>query len=172
MQTYVVHSRHWRDLVKDLGWGGALMFQVVLMGMIIAPLLYAGFLIVIAVHALTGQLAWPYLQPWPLACLAVLLIGNGCAIATNIVGLRRTGQQSLWGWQALVPLHWLLIALATIRALYEFAVQPFHWFKTPHAVVDIKGAAAPLSKRYGQVVRQRRHPISGPAAQRRPKTGS
>jgi cellulose synthase/poly-beta-1,6-N-acetylglucosamine synthase-like glycosyltransferase len=133
MQTYVVHNRHLPDLIRDLGGQGTWMFQIVLMGMLLAPLLHAGFLIVMLLHLAIGQLAWPLLQPWPLACLAVFVIGHACAIATNLVGLARTGQRHLWAWQLLVPVYWVLIALATLRAMREFAQRPFHWFKTPHS---------------------------------------
>lgn len=133
MQTYVVHNRHLPDLIRDLGWWGAVMLQVVLMGMLLAPLLHAGFLLVLVFYLVTGQLVWPLAEPWPLACIAVLVIGDTCAIATNLVGLSRTGQRQLWPWQALLPIYWLLIALATLRALREFAQRPFHWFKSPHS---------------------------------------
>ncbi|MBJ3786173.1 glycosyltransferase [Devosia sediminis] len=136
MQTYVVHNRHMPELVSDLGWRGMLMLQVVLLGMLLAPLLHAGFLIVLIVHLLTGQLAWPMVEPWPLACIVVLVVGDTCAIATNLVGLSRTGQRHLWAWQALLPVYWVLIWLATQRAMREFTLRPFHWFKSPHSTSD------------------------------------
>lgn len=133
MQTYVVHNRHLPDLIRDLGWWGTIMFQVVLMGMLLAPLLHAGFFVVLFLHGMTGTLAWPLAEPWPIACIIVLVVGHVCAVATNLVGLSRTGQRRLWPWQVLVPVYWLLVALATLRAMHEFASRPYHWFKSPHS---------------------------------------
>src|SRR5690606_8235421 len=136
-----------KDLIGDMGWGGTLMFQAVLLGMLLAPLLHAGFLMVLLLHVVTGQLAWPAAQPWPIACLVVLIAGHASAIAINLVGLVRTGQGRLWLWQALVPVYWLLIALATLRALREFAQRPFHWFKSPHSVTRPPSVETPKTSR-------------------------
>lgn len=147
MQTFVVHNRRPRLLLADLGWRGTLLFQVIVLGMLLAPLLHAGLLgTLIALHVAQVPV-WPVGGIWPLACLLVLLAGHAGAILTNLVGLRRTGQTHLGPWQALLPFYWLLIAVATLRALHEFAVRPFHWFKTPHRV----SAASPALARRGRV---------------------
>jgi glycosyltransferase XagB len=132
MQTYAVHNRRPGDLVHDLGWRGAALFHVIVLGMLLAPLLHAAFLVVLLIMAGLGQLAWPRLELWPVACFVVLVLGQGTAIATNMVGLMRTGQSGLYWWQALLPIYWGMIGLATVMALREFALRPFHWFKTPH----------------------------------------
>ena len=132
MQTYAVHNRHPADLLADLGWRGMAGLQLVLLGMLLTPLLHAGFLVTLPMLFFTGQLAEPALHPWSLACLAVLILGSTVAIATNLVGLVRSGQARWIWWQALVPAYWALIALATVLALREFTQRPFHWFKSPH----------------------------------------
>jgi cellulose synthase/poly-beta-1,6-N-acetylglucosamine synthase-like glycosyltransferase len=132
MQTYAVHNRRPGDLVRDLGWRGAALFHVIVLGMLLAPLLHAAFLVVLLIMAGLGHLAWPRLEFWPVACFTVLVLGQGTAIATNMVGLARTGQRGLYWWQALLPIYWGMIGVATILALREFALRPFHWFKTPH----------------------------------------
>ncbi|SMQ85250.1 Glycosyltransferase, catalytic subunit of cellulose synthase and poly-beta-1,6-N-acetylglucosamine synthase [Devosia lucknowensis] len=152
MQTYAVHNRHSGALVRDLGLRGWAMFQVVLLGMILAPLLHAGFLLVLFVHLLRGEAALPMAELWPIACLFVLVTGHACAVATNLVGLHRTGQRHLWLWQVLLPAYWLLIAFATLRAMREFVRRPFHWFKSPHSAGIPEGRPllqAPPRKRTG-----------------------
>ncbi|MCP8885078.1 glycosyltransferase [Devosia sp. XJ19-1] len=147
MQTYVVHNRRPDKLLADLGWQGTLMLQIILLGMLLSPLLYVGYAVVLLVLAFKGQLAWPEASIWPIACTAVLVIGHAVAITTNVVGLRRTGQSHLMGWQALLPGYWLLIGLATLLALREFTLRPFHWFKSPHVASAMPApmpAAEPL----------------------------
>jgi hypothetical protein len=34
--------------------------------------------------------------------------------------------------QVWLPVYWLLIGLATIRAVRELVLRPFYWFKSPH----------------------------------------
>ncbi|ODT73167.1 MAG: hypothetical protein ABS75_00315 [Pelagibacterium sp. SCN 63-23] len=132
LQTLVVHNCHPLLLRHDLGWRGTLLFEILILGMLLAPLLHAGFIFTLVGLYFTETLAWPSGGIWPLTCLGALFFGHGVAIATNLLGLRRTGQPYLSHWQALLPAYWLLMAWATLRALHEFAVRPFHWFKTPH----------------------------------------
>ena len=134
MQTYVVHNRRPGVLLADLGWRGAAAFQVILLSMMLSPLLHVGFLVVLAGMAIFDQLAWPRLDLWPVACAVVLVVGHAVAIATNLVGLARTGQSYLHWWQALLPVYWAMIGFATLMAMREFALRPFYWFKTPHPV--------------------------------------
>ncbi len=132
MQTYVVHNRRPGQLLADLGWRGAAIFQIILLSMMLSPLLHVGFALVLIAMALMGQLAWPRPDLWPVACAVVLVVGHAVAIATNLVGLARTGQSYLFWWQMLLPLYWALIGFATLLAMREFALRPFYWFKTPH----------------------------------------
>lgn len=132
MQTYVVHNRWPGELLADLGWRGTALFHVILLSMLLAPLLHIGFLLMLLVMTVLGFSAWPNAELWPIACAIVLVVGQLTAIATNLVGLSRTGQSSLFWWQALLPLYWAMIGFATILALREFALRPFYWFKTPH----------------------------------------
>ena len=132
MQTYAVHNRYPGDLLADLGWRGMAGVQLVLLGMVLTPLLHAGFLLSLPILYFSGHLAGPVFHPWPLVCLAVLLLGSAVAIATNLVGLVRSGQAEVIWWQALVPAYWALIAFSTVLALREFTQRPFHWFKSPH----------------------------------------
>ena len=149
MQTYLVHNRRPRHLLADLGWRQTLMFQVILLGMILAPLLHGGFLLGLALLYGTGLLDWPRMDAWAILCITTLLIGQTAAIATNIVGLHRIGQKSLWVTQLSVPIYWLLIAWATLRALFELAIWPYYWFKTPHSIVERPALPDVLAARSG-----------------------
>ncbi|WP_338722143.1 glycosyltransferase [Devosia sp. XK-2] len=173
MQTYAVHNRRTAHLLADLGWPGFFGLQIVLLGMLLAPLLHGGFLVLLPILHLTGQMSWSGFGPWPLACWTVLVLGSLAAIATNILGLIRAGQPRLIGWQALMPVYWLLIALATVLALLEFVRRPFHWFKSPHQVSGVApvmsgvlamppadmGSERPLQPAGNKVQRRGRKPI-------------
>jgi cellulose synthase/poly-beta-1,6-N-acetylglucosamine synthase-like glycosyltransferase len=150
MQTYVVHNRRPGQLLADLGWRGTAIFQVILLSMMLSPLLHVGFALVLIAMALMDQLAWPRVGLWPMACALVLVVGHAVAIATNLVGLARTGQSYLYWWQMLLPVYWTMIGFATLLAMREFALRPFYWFKTPHPasntqLADAVAAAQPAA---------------------------
>lgn len=134
MQTFAVHNRKPLHLWSDLGWSRFALFEITILGMLLAPLLQTAFAAVLVWTFLTGQGDHTAPSAWLIACMAIFVLGNGAAIATSVIGLRRTGQAGLAWPQLLLPLYWLLIALATMRALYEFVRRPFHWWKTPHKI--------------------------------------
>ena len=165
MQTYAVHNRYPKDLLADLGWRGLAGVQLVLLGMVLTPLLHAGFLASLPILFFTGQLAGPAFHLWSLACLAVLLLGSAVAIATNLVGLMRSEQAEVIWWQALVPAYWALIAFSTVLALREFSQRPFHWFKSPHQASAVSAHSAKGG------AERREIPASQPAGNNRQRRG-
>lgn len=132
MQTFLVHNRHPRALLADLGWRRLLAFELIVVSMVLGPLLHTGFLLICLVQLIGAGLTLPRIGLWAASCILVMALGYGVAIATAIVGLRRTGQGDLVAAQLLLPVYWLLIAWATLRALRDLAFRPFHWTKTRH----------------------------------------
>jgi len=169
MVTYVVHTRRPRQLLADLGVWRFAFFQAFLLSMIAAPLLHLAFVIgLIASLAVPGSL-WSDGQSWPF--VAVFALGNLAALLVNLVGLKRRGLMHLWPSQLLLPLYWLLIAFATIRAAAQFLRSPDYWAKTPHepsqlgstmAMPSLGGAnlAKPI---LAGTLRPARHPPTAPA---------
>ncbi|MET3926830.1 glycosyltransferase [Devosia sp. 2618] len=131
MQTFIVHNRNPGLLCKQMGLRSFLAFQILVIGMITAPVLHCAFAVMVVVHLILGALGvgdWP----WGVFYIWVLIIGYGSAFATSWLGLARLGKTHLLGQQLLLPLYWLLMGFATFRAGHELLVRPFHWFKTPH----------------------------------------
>jgi cellulose synthase/poly-beta-1,6-N-acetylglucosamine synthase-like glycosyltransferase len=144
MVTYVVHTRRPRRLLADLGLWRFIFFQVFFVSMIAAPLLHLAFVVGLAVPLLlSGQLGTlPLDQAWPF--LAVFVVGNTAAFLVNLVGLARRRMTYLWLNQLLLPVYWLLIAVATVRAAGQFVLRPDYWAKTPH---EPSHPAAPAGER-------------------------
>jgi cellulose synthase/poly-beta-1,6-N-acetylglucosamine synthase-like glycosyltransferase len=164
MVTYVVHTRRPRQLLADLGVWRFAFFQAFLLSMIAAPLLHLAFVVgLFAALAVPGPL-WSGNQSWPF--VAVFALGNLAALLVNLVGLKRRGMMHLWPSQLLLPLYWLLIAFATIRAAAQFLHSPDYWAKTPHEP-SLAGAnllSANLAKPdLAETLRPARHPPTAPA---------
>ncbi|MBN9333890.1 glycosyltransferase [Devosia sp.] len=136
MQTVIVHSRHPRQLIRDLGWWRFVIFEIVALGMILSPLLHTGFLLVCMGAMVMGHLELLRLDLWTVSCLSVFVLGYGIAFALQILGLIRTGQARLIPIQILLPVYWIAMAWATLRALLDLTLKPFHWIKTVHRPVS------------------------------------
>jgi cellulose synthase/poly-beta-1,6-N-acetylglucosamine synthase-like glycosyltransferase len=132
MQTFIVHNRKPRALLADLGWRCLVGFEVLVLGQIVAPLLHLGFMIALATAALTGHLRLDVPDIWAIVYGAVLLMGYGTTFLMTLLGLRRRQRMRWWGAQLFLPIYWLLMAVATVRAALELIHQPFYWFKSPH----------------------------------------
>ena len=141
MQTLLVHNRYPSQLLKDLGWRRYILFQILVFGMVLSPLLHVGFLLSVLALFLVGQVQ-VRLDLWWVSCLAVFCIGNGAAFLSQILGLVRTGQAGLIPTQVLLPFYWLGIAWATLRAMLDLTMRPFHWIKTRHRPVSAAEASA------------------------------
>lgn len=140
MQTILVHNRHPRQLIADLGLWRFLLFEIIVLGMILSPLLHTGFMLACLFAVLAGHTELLRLDLWSASCLSVFALGYGIAFAIQILGLVRTGQIGLIAWQILLPVYWIAIAWATLRALVDLTLKPFHWIKTVHRPVSDTGA--------------------------------
>jgi len=66
----------------------------------------------------------------------VLLVGGWCsAIGAMALGARRAGVHMSVGDAFAAPLYWTLQTPAALYALWQLALRPFHWDKTPHRAV-------------------------------------
>ncbi|UXN73870.1 glycosyltransferase [Devosia sp. A8/3-2] len=136
MQTLIVHNRRPLQLLADIGWRRMLAFEVLVLGMILAPLLHSALILLLLARLVLGE---PLLDSdglWSRACLIALGIGSGSAVIVNMAGLVRQRRFALLPIQLSLPLYWLLVARATIRALYALAKSPFEWAKTTHRGVN------------------------------------
>jgi cellulose synthase/poly-beta-1,6-N-acetylglucosamine synthase-like glycosyltransferase len=145
MQTFIVHNRDPGRLIAEMGLGPALAFQVLVLGMIVAPLLHSGLAMGAVVQVLRGQ---PLLggSGWAGIYAAIMLFGYASAFAMTIAGLARAQRLDLLPQQLLLPFYWLLMAVAALRALVELAWRPFHWFKSPHTPVAGAKTGRPLAR--------------------------
>ena len=72
----------------------------------------------------------------------VLLLGNVVFIAAAAISGRRPGQRGSWGPALLVPLYWLMLGVAAVRAVVQLLHKPHLWEKTAHGVAKVQPAKA------------------------------
>ena len=155
MQTFIVHNRDPRRLIAEMGLSAMLAFEALVLGMIIAPILHCGFALVVLMRWASGTGGLDS-AIWTVFYLAVLALGYGSAFALTARGLARQRRTGLLAVQALLPLYWLLIGFATIRAAHDLMARPFYWFKSPHRPSG-EMATTPKRDSAPQVARASRH---------------
>ena len=138
LQTWLVHMRSPRRLLRELKLGGFVGFQLIVGGNVLAALVHPLFLAAL-VHALaSGAPMWrgDSLAVDLLAGLygATIVVGYLTSAFLGWLGLMQRGLgRSAWVL-LLIPLHWLMLSLAAWRALYQLIVAPYLWEKTEHGL--------------------------------------
>ena len=138
LQTWMVHMREPRRLLRDLGPINFVSFQLVVGGHALAALVHPLFLGSLMYSIAGGN------PMWKSDGIAIILLtsfyGTTAAIgylASGLVGwigLARRGLLSVSWVLALTPIQWLLLSLAAWRALYQLLVEPYRWEKTEHGL--------------------------------------
>lgn len=147
MQTFIVHNRDPGRLMSEMGLPAFLVVEALLLGMILAPMLHCGFALVLLVRGFAGMGGMDS-DIWTAFYIAVLALGYGSALATTTLGLLRLGKPGLLPAQIGLPVYWLLMGFATLRAARELLVRPFYWFKSPHRPTGNLGTRWPPQARW------------------------
>jgi glycosyltransferase XagB len=140
LQTWLVHTRHPARLVNELGLAGAWVFLCSTFAVFLSALLYPVFMVLtlrLFTFAPESEKSSLYGLMASLS-IAVSILGYGLAAHGARLALRR---REIFGWTLTIcslPIYWMLIGIAAWRALWEFAVQPFHWNKTRHGLSNFE----------------------------------
>ncbi|MDP2803115.1 MAG: glycosyltransferase family 2 protein [Phreatobacter sp.] len=145
MQTLAILARDPRRLGREIGLAGLLVLAATLAGALGSALVHltclAAFVVTWLIHGLPS---------WAGAGAAVFLLGYAGSVVYKVVGLVRAGRPGLLPWLVLLPLVWIAMGLAALKAVGDLWFRPFHWEKTPHgagswpeAVADAPVAPGP-----------------------------
>ncbi len=137
MQTLIVHNAYPRRLLADLGWRGALAFEIMVGGMVLSISVHGLLLVATLVHLVDDILRDGAPGPLLIANLGILLAGYLGAVLVSLIGLARIGRRDLWASLAFLPFYWLLAWLATVQAAIELIFRPHHWAKTHHTGLKV-----------------------------------
>jgi cellulose synthase/poly-beta-1,6-N-acetylglucosamine synthase-like glycosyltransferase len=142
LQTWLVHMRSPRRLLREVGWAGFWVSQSFTAGLVISALFHPFCLALTIWLIVTGRAfadsAGFFATMVAGLNLAVLVLGHGVSILAGRKALRRKG---IGGWYftlATMPLYWLLISIAAWAALWQFIVSPFYWNKTRHGLSNFR----------------------------------
>jgi cellulose synthase/poly-beta-1,6-N-acetylglucosamine synthase-like glycosyltransferase len=136
LQTWLVHMRHPRLLVRELGLGGFIGFNLFVGGTpliaLLNPVFWALTLIWFMAHPpIIAALFPPALYYTGLFCMTV---GNLAFYYATIVSARMTRRPSLVLAATLAPAYWAMMSIAAIKALMQLFSVPSFWEKTVHGL--------------------------------------
>ncbi len=143
MQTWLVHMRRPNRLLRELGPGGAIAFQILLAANVLAALIHPLFMTGLGymLLALPTEWATAALDNAIPIFVAGLLSGYTSTILLDVIGLSRRGLLKQAWVLLLTPLHWFLLSLAAWRALFQLLYDPQRWEKTEHGLARTSRAA-------------------------------
>jgi len=133
MQTWLVHIRTPGRLLRELGLWRFAAVQLTFGGSVLASLVHPLMLAWLLAAAVLPE---PIFGSTPAVNLFTITIvaGYGASVLLGAVGLYRRSLTAHAWVLLLVPLHWLLLAAASWRALYQLLNDPYRWEKTEHGL--------------------------------------
>ena len=134
-QTWLVHNRNPLAVFKDLGFGGALTFHLMIAGMAISALVHPtlAYFTVKRIYeswyfgidsVISSPLFWLDIFTLFLGYIAFALLAHQT--------LAKRGLQHLSVWLWTLPVYWMLLSAAAWRAVWHLVLRPHEWEKTPH----------------------------------------
>jgi len=136
MQTWLVHTRQPVRLAGELGWRGFLGFNLIGTGIIVSALIHPVYLATLVAMITNPLRLWG--DGGVIACGVIglnlfnLIAGYLAAAVLAARALALRGRTAEARVLVLLPVYWLLMSLASYRALLQLVVRPHHWEKTPH----------------------------------------
>ena len=131
--TYCVHMRRPVALLRDFGWLRFLGFQAMFLATVsqfaALPLLWSFWLPVLGwSHPVVSTMGADIILPVTLFFVASEMLN----IAIGLLAVSGRQHRHLIPWVFTLPFYFPLGALASYKALYELATDPFYWEKTRH----------------------------------------
>lgn len=143
LQTLVVHLREPRVLVREVGWGGFVNFCLFVGGTPTLALLNPVFWLLTATWFASQPHFIEEIFPAPiyyigLACWA---FGNFLLLYLTVISCRLSRRTGLLWAALLVPLYWVMMSIAAVKAVWQLAFSPTHWEKTVHGLSPVSEVA-------------------------------
>ena len=136
LKTYAVHLREPRELKQELGWKGLMHFTMFVGGTpilaIINPIFWLMTLLWFVAHPAFIQEIFPA----PVYYLGLLswAFGNFLLLYVTVMSCRIAKRGELLVAALLVPLYWVMMSMAAIKAVSQLIAAPNFWEKTVHGL--------------------------------------
>lgn len=151
LQTWLVHMRSPTALLRELGFGGFIAFQLLVGGTVLAALVHPFFLTLVVTDATFGNFFQPSESIGEALrqglAFTTLMSGYLGSAALALVGLAR---RRLLGsaWVLLfMPVYWIMLSFAAWRGAIQLVTSPHLWEKTEHGLARTSRYSKTLMKK-------------------------
>src|ERR1700688_1135464 len=136
LQTFLVHMRSPAQLRREMGWRGMAHFCIFIGGTPFIALLNPAFWLMAVVWFVTHPAFLQQIFPGPVYYLGLMswALGNFLLAYLTLLSCRIARRGDLL-WAALtVPLYWVMMSLASVKAYWQLVGTPNFWEKTAHGL--------------------------------------
>ena len=141
MQTWLVHMRRPVLLFRELGPLGFLGFNLIGAGMLVSAVIHPIYLLSFILRAADPLALWTEAGAIGSAVIGANLFNLAAGyLAVALLterALALRGRSSELPVLIGLPIYWLLMAVACVRALIQLVLRPHLWEKTPHVGVGL-----------------------------------
>lgn len=157
IQTYLVHMRDPRALLRDFRKPHILTFQLIVGGKVMStfinPLMWILTISYFLLRSFIGTFVESFF-PSPIYYLAAfsLVFGNFLYMYSYMIGCAKRGQEDLIKYVYLVPFYWIAMSISAWKAVTQIVSNPYYWAKTYHGlhlVIKRKRKDTPY---YGRII--------------------
>ncbi len=135
IQTSIVHMRHPFRFTKEIGGLKNLLgFLLIVPGSVLINVINFIYWIVFLVWIFFQPAFIQELFPRPILYISVFsfVLGNFIFTYLNLLATYKRGRYDLVKYNLLSFIYWIMLAVATTRAVIEIFIKPHHWEKTVH----------------------------------------
>ncbi|MBN9602968.1 MAG: glycosyltransferase [Afipia felis] len=146
MQTWIVHMRSPRQLIRQSGFAGFFTLNLLVGGNVMTalayPVLISACLVEIGLNAAGSTALEMFSGPFVELHFATIAAGYLSTVVVSLIGLaRRRLLHHAWVL-LLTPFYWACLSAAAWRALLQLIRDPYHWEKTEHGLAQHSRLAA------------------------------
>jgi len=143
LQTFAVHLREPRELKRELGWKGLMHFTIFVGGTPILAIINPIFWLMTIVWFVARPHFIEQIFPAPIYYLGLLswAFGNFLLVYVTVMSVRIINRGELLIAALLVPLYWIMMSMAAVKAVSQLVGAPNFWEKTVHGLHHEQPAA-------------------------------
>jgi len=147
LQTFIVHLRSPRTLMHEIGGRELMHFCLFVGGTPVLAVLNPVFWAMTVLWFVGHPFVIKEIFPAPVYYLSLLCwaFGNFTLGYLTVISCRLTRRGELLFAALVVPLYWVMMSMAAIKALWQLVTSPNHWEKTVHGLTEI-----PVRSRHGR----------------------
>lgn len=146
LQTWLVHMRHPAQLRSEIGLRPLITFSLLVAATPVLALINPTFwLLTLAWFAAKPHFIEVVFEGWIFyPSLFCLIVGNMAVLYLGLIAIRVSDKTELVAAVALMPIYWLMMSVAAVKAVLQLATAPSFWEKTTHGLDQLGQSEVPI----------------------------